>query len=379
MPWIARDAKTKHYRVMWRTGGRGSKVQSSDTYQAKADALAFLRDMKEREQRERRVASPMQSTPLADLLESWSRTRQGRGKVKPTYVVEYRATIMAMAEAQGWQRVSDITAASVEAWCAAKGKRGVNKPLAQVQAFLRWCRRIHKIRVDDDVYDIEKATIDSREQPPLLSDGQVAQVLALAYEHGGQSVGTCIAHLALYPRRPIEMCRLKVSDWDGTLLVISYRESKNKHTSKHAVHDQHAERLDAITVGREPDAPLFLDPWGRPWRITAKGSPDGIVSWYRQKIGERLLPKVQRGIGCLKDYAMTRYNRAAGGDRKAVMSISGHLTADMVDTYSAANSASQRTLLDAVPVIEPATVVDLLPIGPKHAKKTAPRLKPPLG
>ncbi len=55
---------------------------------------------------------------------------------------------------------------------------------------------------------------------------------------------------------------------------------------------------------------------------------------------------------------MTRYERAAKGDRSAVVSMSGHLSKSMVDTYSRTNEIAQRALSAATPMAPTGDVMD---------------------
>lgn len=348
MPWIT-GSRSDGYRVQWRTGGRKSPFASSRTFHNKADAEAELRAMQVQHDDERSLrmaASP--STPLADLFRRWKRSRIAARRAREDYADEAIGHLTTMAKACKWTVLADITAESVDRWRTAKKGTGTDTPLRVLKSVLRWCRRTLRLRVADGVLDVESRRRTKKPAVPLLSDEQVATVLATAYGIGGQPVGVAIEHLVLYGARPIDVCRLTVGDWDAKVRAITYRATKNLDDITHPVHEFHAAKLDGLAAGRKPTDPLFLDPWGRPWKVS-RGSAQAISSWYYQNIGEHSLPMGQRGIYMLKRYALTRLAYASGGNRQAMATMSGHRTLLVMDRYLASNVDTQAKMLAAIP------------------------------
>jgi hypothetical protein len=374
------QGKRGSYRVMWREGG---KLRASTTYDNRADAEDFLRGVEDRIGAERRGRGPvLGSTPLKELLERHARSRLAARRARGPAMAEKSDQILAAAKEMKWETIRDITTDSVDKWRSKRPEgRGTDKPLVQIKSFLRWCRKTLKLPVDLDVLDLEARRTSGRQPPPRLTDDQVAAILGLAFK-AKPCVGAAIEHLLLYGCRPIDVCRARVRDWDVAARVITYRDTKNTDDISHPVHAAHAGRLDALAAGRKPDDPLFLDPWGRQWRMTTVDKEtgavvdmpraEGICSWYKANIGEKLGPcerrwakgvppkdpnavrggtilaRNQRGIYMLKDYAMSRLAIASNGDRRAVATISGHRTLSVIDRYLSANRQTQDRLLTGI-------------------------------
>ncbi len=392
MPWIA--GKRGAYRIMWRTGGRGSPVKASETFADKGDAMNHLREMVS-QQAERRTAGKiaLNSTPIVDLLKRWKESRLSGRRARGTYMDEACAHVQRMADEMKWTRIAEITTEAIDRWISRRIEgKGTDKPLQCVKAFLHWCRRTLKLNIDQWVLEVEPRRVPHRDKPPLLTDEQVAHILQRAFSFG-PSIGTLIEHLLLYPCRPVDVSKMLVSDWDREARKVIYRETKNLNDVKHGVHIAHGERLDELTKGRNPDEFLFSDPWGRPWAIDKYGRATALTSWYKYNVGEILggrdrrylkksagdrvakvskngnpfairapeLPPIlardQRSIYRLKDYGMTRLSLVSGGDRRAVVAISGHKTLSVVDRYMSTNEATQRRLIDAIAVPQAAALI----------------------
>lgn len=363
--------RVKGYRVHWREAG---EQRASTTFRSKLDAADFLRDLEERLGAEKQLRMPaMGSTPLADLFKKHRASRLGRRRARDAYLNEKWAHIDGMAKEQGWETIRDITGASVDEWLSKReGGKGTDKPLAALKSFLRWCRRLHGLPVDQRVLDLERQRLGKRAAPDLLTPAQVEAILAEAQKYG-PSVLAALEHLAFYGCRPIDVCRARVKDWNPTTRTLTFRSTKNSDDLQTVVLEHHARRLSALAKGRDPEAPLFLDPWGREWRMDREdeatgqriplGKAEGITSWYKTNVGEVLGPARkptkarpggtvlaanQRGIYQLKKYAITRAYIAAGGNKRAVVALSGHRTMSVVDRYIQSNREVQEALLRAL-------------------------------
>lgn len=372
MAWLRGNRKTG-WRVEWRTGGRGSEIDNGPYFHDHGDALAALRDHREKESFRKAVnGHSLSSTAINVILAKWKTHQVKEGKVSVAYADDATRTILRIAKQENWKAVRDVTKPNVRKWCS-KSVRGTVGPLRIIKSVLNWARIIEDLPVDTGVQDVGKRIRrDRKVAPDLLTDEQVNLAWAKAFAEGGYAVGMAIEHLALFPCRPIDVCRCLISDWDSATQIITYRKTKNGKSVRHWVPDLHARRLDALTVDRKPDEYLFLDPYRRPWAIKG-GRADQMTLWYWHHVGEILFEGRQRGLYCLKRYAMTRLKKAAGGDSKSVMAVSGHLTEEMVDLYAATNIPVQKELLGKVPnafVISDATDI------PKLENSSAPQTAP---
>lgn len=360
MPWISGPKKRGPWRVMWREGGRTSPIRASQTYHSRVDAEAFRRDVDAMLAERRRLGgAALPSTPIDDLLKRWKVSRLAAGRVREAYADEAVGHVTAMAEEMEWTRLSDVTTDAVDRWRSKRpGGRGTDKPIQCLKGWLNWCRRTLRLAVDDGVLLIEKRRTPATRKAALLTEPQVAAILGTALRVGNASVATALEHIALYGCRPIDVCRLEVRDWNPTARTITYRQTKNLDDITHPVHAAHGAKLTALCADRGPEEPLFLDPWSRPWRITA-GKAEGMSSWYAANIGQHVagLTKEQRGIYCLKRFALTRM-MAATGNRQAVATVSGHRSLQVLDRYLTTNEQTQAEVVGAVGEIELAETVD---------------------
>jgi integrase len=359
MAWIT--GKRGSYRVQWREGGRGSQVFCSTTFAEKADAETELRAAQERQEAARRSSKPPRAAePLEDLLTRYSASRVARGSARAPWIAESEGYITAMAKAMSWTRVAQVTYGDLDRWRALRPDGvGTDKPLSAMKSFLVWCQEVG-VPVDPQALRLKARRRKPRASAPLLTDQQLAMVLHRAAKFGPQYVAL-FEHMALYGCRPIDLCRLEVRDWDGAAHQVAYRDTKNGLDVTHPVHAAHAARLDALVQGRAPGDHIFQHR-GQAWEVDELGRANQLVSWYKNNITrpERLREKEgvmvgifalsQLGIYCLKDVAMTRLARAAAGDRRAVVAISGHKTLSVVDRYLQTNQQRQSTLIGDVTI-----------------------------
>ncbi len=368
MAWLRGNRKTG-WRVEWRIGGRDSDIDTGPYIHDHGDAMLALREHREKESFRKAVnGHALSSTALDVLLAKWKAHQVKEGKVSTAYADDVTRTILRIAKPEGWKAVRDMTKPAVRKWCD-RTARGTVGPLRMIKSVLNWARIIEDLPTDLGVQDVGKRLRRERKPAPdLLTDDQVHRAWALAFVEGGFSVGLAVEHLALFPCRPIDVCRCLISDWDSASQIITYRKTKNGKSVRHWVPDLHAKRLDALTVDRKPAEYLFLTKHRCPWVIKG-GRADQMTLWYWHNVGEVLFQGRQRGMYCLKRYAMTRLKKAAGGDSKSVMAVSGHLTEEMVDLYAATNIPVQKELLGKVPnpfVISQTTDIPKIEIQSAH-------------
>ncbi len=270
-------------------------------------------------------------------------------------MLEATEYVLKAATVMKWGSIADITPDQLDLYRAKHG--GTDKRLVCIRAFLRFCQRTFRVMLDPFLFIDDKPGKKKKRKPDLLTDQQIAIAQAAAFTIGGPSVGAIVEHLALYPCRPIDPCRMTVGDWDSARRIATYRDTKNKNDQSHLVHEAHALRLDELTKGRKPEEPLFLDRWGRPWKINKHGKASGLTSWYYANIGRHYFTGEQRGIYRLKDYAMTRASRAADGNMRTVVKLSGHESIEAAELYIGTNNEAVAKLLEKMPMIENAAAL----------------------
>lgn len=340
MPWIT-GTKQDGFRVNWREGGRGSPIKHGLTRTTKPEALDDMREMAELlKSRKAPGKSGTLRMPISELITRWQASRLDKKKITKDRADEVKDYFERIIKKAKWQTVSDITADSLDLHGSTK------KEIDAVKGVLRWAERILRLPVDRHVFFVETPKVTKRKQTPMLTDEQVADIIATAFLVGGYSVGVAVEHLANYPARPSMIRRLQVQDWDSEHRIITYRAQKNGDDTQHRVHPKHAEKLTLLAKDRQPTDPLFLDPWKRPW------GPKNFPSWFAQNIGEHLLPKGSRGTNKLKKWAMTRTKVAAAGNSQLVITMSGHRDVSVIDRhYIEENLPKQDELISKLPYV----------------------------
>jgi integrase len=350
---IKRPGRQAVYRVKWRelVDGKWKKIpsevmknreQAEQVLVAKSAELAALNT---------RRGSAGRIVPWVDLLERWRSSRIGLGRVTATYGREVVEAMTRLAEQQGWKSVADITRAAVDGWRDKIAERygtprGTHKPFRQLKAVLKWAAFDPDLRqpIDMEVLSLEQRVQQHRAPPPLLTREQVDAAIKRAYSLG-ERFGAIIEHLSRYGCRPIDACRLRVSDWNGRDRLLTLRETKNGDDVTHPIDPAFAQVLDRLCAGRVGHDPLYLSPNGEGWRINALGTATELRDWYRNHLSSWLQwPRNQWGIYLLKDHAITRMELAGIDDRTKSL-FTGHRDLSCLQRYKTTNLEHARAAL----------------------------------
>jgi integrase len=349
--WIEGKKRTGPWKVRWREQVDGAWVKkTSRGFGNLPDAEAELQAVNLRLDK---IASlqPRRSTalmPIAKVIERWKADSLKSGTVRSYYADEVERVVTALCKAQGWEHTNHITASAVETWRASK-VRGHTKPTAMLKSLMRWARSVLKQPIDDDLLHLAVMKPQSRPSPPLLSDDQVAAIVERAYTFG-ESVGAAIEHLSLFGCRPVDVCRLNVADWNRTTRTLTLQTTKSRTRPSHPIAGPFADfakRLDRLSAGRRPDAPLYLSPKGDRWEVDRNGTSRELADWYWWHLTNKLpaITHEQRGIQCLKDYAITALD-SAGVDDATKKLFTGHRTASVYERYKTTNQDRAAAALE---------------------------------
>lgn len=348
--WIEGTKRTGPWKVRWREVIDGKSVKrASRTFANKAEAEA------EREAIDLRLANAAALRPnprdalmsMDTILSRWRESSLAGGKIREPYADEVCGILRTLCQAQSWKHTNHITAAAVERWRGGK-ERGHTKPTAMLKSLLRWARANLRQPIDPQVLELPTRKPAPRPAPDLLTHDQVAAIVARAYTYG-EAVGAAIEHLTLFGCRPVDLCRLCVCDWNRRTRTLTLRDTKSNTRPSHPINgpfENHAKRLDRLTTGRAPDAPLFVSPTGERWRLDPKGCARQLVDWYQIHVTDHIpgLLRSQRGIQCLKDYAITTLDTVEVDDRTKAL-FTGHRTLDVFARYKTTNRTKAEEAL----------------------------------
>lgn len=349
--WIEGKKRTGPWKVRWREVVNGTPVKrASHSCRSLPEAEAELQAVNLRLEK---IASlkPRRSTtllPIAAVVDRWKRDSLKSGAVRSFYADEVERVVIALCRAQGWEFTNQITAAAVEAWRSDK-QRGHTKPTAMLKSLMRWARSVLKQPIDDDLLHLAVKRPQQRPSPPLLTDNQVAAIVDRAYTFS-ESIGAAVEHLSLFGCRPVDVCRLNCGDWNRTTRTLTLQTTKSRTRPSHPISGPFAEfakRLDRLSSGRRPDAPLYLSPKGERWEVDRNGTSRELTDWYWWHLTNKL-PEIsheQRGIQCLKDYAITALD-SAGVDDATKKLFTGHRTASVYERYKTTNQDRAAAALE---------------------------------
>lgn len=285
--------------------------------------------------------------PLSAIFKRWHDSRLANGEIRAGYAREATVAWKAIIEKTCWRTVSDITPDSIDAWVTSKAGRGVKKPHIILRSILNFARDVLRQPVDLDAVRLAPAKSREKEQPPLLTDEQFALIRERAAMFGIHAA-TIVDHLALFGCRPVDACRMTIARWNSAQRTVVRRaiDTKNKKPVTHPAPPDHAAPLDVCAAGRPRSEALFLHPSGRPWRLNKNMGAGELTDWYWNNVSSQipvLLPE-QRGIYCLKDYAITRME-LAGIDDRTKSTFTGIFTLSVYQRYKATNRDRQDDAL----------------------------------
>jgi integrase len=344
--WIEGKKRTGPWKVRWReqVGGAwvkraspslSTRVEAEGWCEAKNLTLARAASVVDRRH---------PSLAVGELFTKWRADRLAEGEIRETYAEEVRGVWVGLCESMKWLRVCDITADGLNAWRSTK-ERGAQKPIRIVKSLLSWARQSLNEPVDLAVLTMRPgSTKHPRASPHLLTDTQIRDIIARA-DVFGASIGALIRHLSTYGCRPIDACRLTVGDWNRRMQEITLRRTKNGDDVTHPVDADMAARIDALVANRGPREPLYQNPSGTAWSIDRLGCARQLVEWYVANIGNHVISTpAQRGIYCLKDYAITAM-QAAGIEDTEKKLFTGHRKESAFERYKTTNRDRAKAAL----------------------------------
>ncbi len=332
MPWI--ESHGDGHRVAWRTGGRGSPIAKGETFPTLAEAKGELRARKELARTRR---------PTSRLVVPWSevRTRWLAFLAEQGRTLAYRTQAKETLErcTADWTTTADATPSSM-----AKLKVG---PWRIAKACLRWARIYLSQDVDAGAIGRRPHRTTTKPQPDLLTEAQVAELVAKAERLGGLS-GRALAHLvSTYGHRPQSLAMLRIEKIElGERPRMTF-PVKSGDTHRHPILPETAELL-ARLIGDRKEGPLLLDPLGKAWTSGAKAS-----AWFWHQVGadtdekDKAKRKPAIGIYQLKCYAISLMLERKL-DLKTIASITGHRTPAVILRYARTNETRQLAALSAL-------------------------------
>jgi len=332
MPWL--DRHGDGWRVVWREAGRGSPLVKSEVFPTKGAANA------EMQARAALLASRKRSTravvPWDQVRHRWLLFLKDQGRTA-AYIAQAKAVLE--RSTASWRTSADATPASMAAL-----KIG---PWRLAKACLRWSRVYLGQQVDDGAIGRRPHRAVSRPTPDLLSDAQVADLVAKAGRLGGLS-GQLLAHLvSTYGHRPQSLAMLRVESVELGATPRLTLPVKSGDTIRHPVLPETAALL-AQAIGKRKTGPLLLDPLGKVWTSGAKAS-----TWFWHQVGtdtdepDKTKRKPAIGIYQLKSYAISRMLDLKL-DLKTIASITGHRTPAVLLRYARTNETRQLAALSAL-------------------------------
>ncbi|MBA3684182.1 MAG: hypothetical protein H0W72_02960 [Planctomycetes bacterium] len=286
--WVVRwrDAEGKHS-----TRAYGSKAAAS------AAAVEFEQRTAPKRRQRRHSARPVEQLTVAQIADLWRIANEGdASRMRRPGAAEYLTTAVAQVvrtcAGKGWLMPGDITPAA-----ATSLRRANPKTVSILRGMLRWARDQHGVPFDPLVYAALRPAPSRRAERDLLTDRQARYVLARARRWKQMPLFSC---LMAYGWRPVTACRLRVRDFNAKTGTVRTAVKHNGQPWEHPLFPEHVAMLRDLAADRPGDAPLFLTPRGKPWRISARGAAATLTVWYRRNIA----PKRPGNVGNI--YALKR-------------------------------------------------------------------------
>jgi hypothetical protein len=345
MAWLDKvkngDGKVTGYRIKYMVAG---KARPSPTYATKAEASEQLPHYKAVEDSQRpmtgvREFAPMTLEELAIRYVDYQITE--KKKIKEFYRDERLRELRRAITAGGWVRTSDITVGSIMAWRKKFRSNGSARLGAYLRAMLRWASEKLDQQIDHRILAELRPPKWQKKFLPRPSMEEVQGWLAKAKQHGPNTDAFVSAILG-QGWRMLMAARLKVRDYipvPGKMLLRGVVE-KNGRERETLLLPEVNRKIAAITDGRSPDEPLFLDPrTGKGW--LAGGVRCAPTQWWHAHIDGR----VGKGFYNLK-YESVSDKFDAGLTPQEIMDFTGHLSMAQVMEYSRSNEERQRLAIE---------------------------------
>lgn len=342
------------YRVRYYDGSRDERkrlrLQCSQVVGSRIEAESLRREIDAEVRRKRdlhRTVIAGRLLGLEAILTRWAESRRASGRIGPGRAWEVTNTLRSLILAQKWRTTASITADGLDRWKIRRLESGgSDNPLRYLLAVLRWAAGPPLSQpVDPGIFHVERQRRQARPQPALLTDEQVSACLTRAKDKGGPHVAAAYRHLATYGCRPNELCKILIGDFDPTAGTITYSKTKNGRRVTHPLLPDHIKAYAELAGERRSTDYLFTNPWGEPWYLGDRGQAAQLTGWWRDNVSMVLLPAPQRGIYCLKDYAISHMEILGIDDRTKAL-FTGHSTLAVFARYKATNQDRARMALD---------------------------------
>lgn len=343
MAWVARvkdrnTGKLRGFKIRYRLGGRGSKTKASEIFEREDEATEHLPRYEAIENSQKKISATREHSllPLQELVRRYVKRQLHARKIKPEHQNSRIDEVCGMVQECGWITVADVTAAAVTNWKDRKDGRGY-----RLGAYLRAVLKYAADVLDQPVHP--KALLELKPPPPRKSKPirhsvEEVQAWLEATAPWGLNAYAYVACILFMGQRPISLARLTVSAYtDGALYLNDIKKSGDHQTIPVKV-KAFKELFDAITAGRGPDEPLFLDPrYGKGWLET--GNRIAPSQWWRAHIDGRK----KHGIYNLKYDGATEIGNAVGPEAGRL--ITGHHSIQQFMVY---NTEDQKRMGDSM-------------------------------
>ncbi len=307
----------------------GGKLKTVATASTKADAVNFLRRVEEQERARGSVPRGSQLA-LSEILARWEKAKVGSGN-DPLHTAATTSKLRNLVTSRNWSTTASVSALAVSDYKQAGGSHRTGCYLAAV---LRWARDTLDQYVDPKALTALRSGKTGRRPSPALMAGETVADAMRKAESMSASAGTLVHCLSTYGWRPITAARLTVSDFDPEGQTITCRV-KGGDVVRHLLLEETVQRMAALVAGREPEAPLFLDPrTGEAWEVQR-----GISEWSRNHLRLKVYD--------LKRYAISTM-LGRGAPAQDVAAFTGHRTISQVLRYSRSNEERQMATLKAI-------------------------------
>jgi hypothetical protein len=374
LAWIEGRKRVGPWKVRWRETVDGiTTKKASHMFHNHGEADDWRTVKAEQLEKARELSGRMRglSMTVDVAIDRWTKDQLANGEIGLGYAAEVRGYWNRLCKANKWTTLRDITADSVVAW-RSTATGGVRKPVIVLCTVLRWLQGTLRQPIDPAVLTLTIGPSPHRIPPVLQTDAQIAEIHALADDHG-ESVGTLVRHLSVYGCRPVDCCRLVVGCWNGAHRELTHRKTKNGRSITHEVDADFAARFDRLCAGRGAKEPLYLRPGtDQGWSVDETRAGQYLSDWYWNHIGSKVvsLQPNQRGIYCLKDYAISVMEQLGIEDRTKAL-FTAHLTLASFEHYKSTNRERARIAVD---ILAARRKIGGKPPAPEGAKLGATRI-----
>jgi integrase len=316
------------WRVVWRTGGRGSPRKKSPTFPKQHQAKEFKAKI---EQDQAAIKPLIAGKPPLTWDELVARYREHHREATADHLAKFAQVLAKIARERKWASVADVTPSAIAGLRVHQARH--------LRALL------HFAETQDQPFDrrvllAAKPKAPRRTPSTLLTDQRVAELIAAATSISSGH-GALVHLVATYGHRVESLIHLCISDYDQTAGTLTL-PVKSGDTHRHPITAATRKILDGLVrdahgLPHSAESPL-LPAHGR----TAWTTATQFCGWWRT------IGKSGEGILDLRRYAITRM-LGLGLDPKTVASITGHRTVSLLlNTYSRTSADRQTAAMEAM-------------------------------